>query len=110
MSFTSLYPTRLELEPAVVEIYENLRETDPRIQLARNKFQSSDAILTILEKHLNSAWDVDDDGNLGLSEPHLDSSASRIRRKREAGDSVDDGRNIHVRRRGLMHPQVKRKV
>ena len=110
MTFTSLYPTRQDWNRAVVEMYEKLRETDPRIQVARNKLQSSDPILAILEKHLNSAWDVGDDGSLDLSEPHLYSSASRNRRKREAGDSVDDGRNNHVRRRGLMPPQVKRKV
>jgi len=89
-------------EPEVVEMYQKLRETDPRVQEARSKLQSSDAFLAILEKHLNSAWDVDDDGSLDLSEPPLDSSASRNRRKREAGDSNDGGRNIHVRRRGLM--------
>ena len=95
------------LEPEVVEMYEKLRETDPRVQVARNKLQSSDAFLAILEKHLNSAWDVDDDGSLGLSEPLLDSSASRNRRKCEAGDSNDNGRNIHVRRRGLMPPRSR---
>ena len=99
------YQTGLEQE--VVEMYEKLRETDPRVQDARNKLRSSDAFLAILEKHLNSAWDVDDDGSLDLSEPLLDSSASRNRRKRAAGDSNDDGRNIHVRRRGLMPPRSR---
>jgi len=93
---------RTSPEPEVVEMYQKLRETDPRVQEARSKLQSSDAFLAILEKHLNTAWDVDDDGSLDLSEPPLDSSASRNRRKREAGDSNDGGRNIHVRRRGLM--------
>ena len=95
------------LEPEVVEMYEKSRETDPRVQEARSKLQSSEAFLAILEKHLNSAWDVDDDGSLDLSEPPLGSSASRNRRKREAGDSNDDGRNIHVRRRGLMPPRSR---
>jgi len=84
-----------------------LRETDHRVPEARSKLQSSDTFLAILEKHLNSAWDVDDDGSLDLSEPLLDSSASRNRRKREAGDSNDGGRNIHVRRRGLMPPRSR---
>jgi hypothetical protein len=95
------------LEPAVVEMYDKMRETDSRVQEARSKLRSSDAFLAILEKHLNAAWDVDDDGSLDLSEPLLDSSASRNRRKREAGDSNDDGRNIHVRRRGLMPPKSR---
>jgi hypothetical protein len=95
------------LEPEVLDMYEKMRETDPRVQEARSKLRSSDAFLAILEKHLNSAWDVDDDGSLDLSEPLLDSSASRNRRKREAGDSNDDGRNIHVRRRGLMPPKSR---
>ena len=47
------YQTGLEL--AVVEMYEKLRDTDPRIQVARNKLQSLDAILAIFEKHLNTA-------------------------------------------------------
>jgi len=94
-------------EPEVVEMYQKLRETDPRVQDARDKLQSSDAFLAILEKHLNTAWDVDDDGSLDLSEPLLDPSASRNRRKREAGDSNDGGRNIHVRRRGLMPPRSR---
>jgi hypothetical protein len=97
---------RTSPEPKVVEMYQKLRETDPRVQEARSKLQSSDTFLAILEKHLNSAWDVDDDGSLDLSEPLLDSSASRNRRKREAEDSNDGvGRNIHVRRRGLMPPK-----
>jgi hypothetical protein len=64
------------LEPKVVEMYKKLRETDSRVQVARNKLQSSDEFLAILEKHLNPAWDVDDDGSLDLSEPLLHSSAS----------------------------------
>jgi hypothetical protein len=95
------------LEPEVVEMYEKMRETDSRIQEARSKLRSSDTFLAILEKHLNSAWDVDDDGSLDLSEPLLDSSACRNRRKREAGDSNDDGWNIHVRREGLMPPRSR---
>ena len=94
-------------EPEIVETYQKWRETDARVQEARSKLQSSDAFLTTLEKHLNSAWDVDDDGSLDLCEPRLDSSASRNRRKSEAGDSNDGGRNIHVRRRGLMPPRSR---
>ena len=94
------------LEPKVVETYKTSRETDPRVQVARNKLQSSDEFLAILEKHLNSAWDVDEDGSLDPSEPLLDSSASR-NRKREAGDSANDGQNIHVRCRGLIPPRSR---
>jgi hypothetical protein len=94
-------------EPEVVEMYQKLRETVPLVQNARDKLQSSDAFLAILENHLTSAWDVDDDGSLDPSEPLLDPSASRNSRKREAEDSNDGGRNIHLRRRGLMPPRSR---
>ncbi|KAH9970557.1 hypothetical protein BGW80DRAFT_1446904 [Lactifluus volemus] len=64
-------------------------EQDPKVRIAREKLQTSDALLAILDKHLQSEWDIDDDGSLDLSEPHADSSGSRSRRKRKAEDSPD---------------------
>jgi hypothetical protein len=81
-------------------------EQDPKVRIAREKLQTSDALLAILDKHLQSEWDIDDDGSLDLSEPHADSSGSRSRRKRKAEDSPDGSeQNIHLRRIGRMPPR-----
>jgi hypothetical protein len=96
------YQTGLALE--VVEMFAKKREEDPRVQEARKKLKSSDAFLAILERHLDSGWDVDDDGSLDPSDPLRDHSASRNRRKRPASDS-DDGSNFHKHRRDRMPPK-----
>lgn len=72
--------------PEVNAMLAKLVEEDPRVQKARKKLQSSDAVLAILERHLNSGWDVNDDGSLNTSDPLRDHSASRNRRKRPASD------------------------
>ncbi|KAI0294369.1 hypothetical protein BC826DRAFT_1011940, partial [Russula brevipes] len=95
------------LEPEVVEMYEKLRQEDPRVQQARCRLQNADAFLAILEKHLKSDWGVNNDGSLDLSEPVPDPSASRNRRKRTAADSEEDEKTFHVKRRELMPPKSK---
>ncbi|KAI0295343.1 hypothetical protein B0F90DRAFT_1638040, partial [Multifurca ochricompacta] len=40
------------------------RAKDQRVQDARNKLCSSEWILSLLDQHLGSTWDVDDDGSL----------------------------------------------
>ena len=97
-----LYETGLA--PEVVEMFAKKREEDPRVQEARKKLKSSDAFLAILEGHLGSGWDVNDDGSLDRSDPLRDHSASRNRRKRPASDS-DDGSNFHQHRRDRMPPK-----
>ena len=82
------------LEPKSLEIYAKMREEDPKVQEARKKLQSSDAFLAILENHLKSGWDINDDGSFDLSNPLLDPSASRNCRKRPTSDS-DEGLNFH---------------
>ncbi|KAH9975125.1 hypothetical protein BGW80DRAFT_131915 [Lactifluus volemus] len=81
-------------------------EQDPKVKSARKKLQTSDALLAVLDKHLQPEWDINDDGSLDLSEPHANSSGSRSRRKRKAEDSLDGSEeNIHLRRIGRMPPR-----
>jgi hypothetical protein len=91
-------------QPEVEAMYAKMMDEDPQVQKARKKLQSSETFLAILEKHLNSGWDVNDDGSLDASDPLRDHSASRNRRKRPASDS-DDGSNFHQRRRNRMPPK-----
>src|SRR6266850_5813948 len=91
-------------QPEVEAMYAKMMEEDPQVQRARKKLQSSETFLAILERHLNSGWDVNDDGSLDRSDPLRDHSASRNRRKRPASDS-DDGSNFHQHRRNRMPPK-----
>jgi hypothetical protein len=93
------------LEPTVLEISAKRRKEDPRVQEAHKKLQSSDEFLAILERHLNSSWEVNDDGSVNPSDPLQDHSASRNRRKRPATDSDDEALNFHQKRRGRMPPK-----
>jgi hypothetical protein len=75
---------------------------------AREKLRTSDAFLAILEKHLESTWEIDDDGSLDRLELQPDGSASRKRLKRKAGDRSDSSEeNINVRRRGRLPPSTE---
>ena len=78
---------------------EEARNRDPRVQCAHEKLQTSDAFLAILEKHLGSEWDIDDDASLELTDP-----GGIRRRKLEESDSEE---NIHIRRIGRMPPKSK---
>ncbi|KAH9978750.1 hypothetical protein BGW80DRAFT_693002 [Lactifluus volemus] len=89
---TSLQATRKEQDPRVESVHER-------------KLQTSDTLLAILDKHLQSEWDINN-GSLDLSEPHTDVSGSRSRRKRKVEDSPDGSeQNIHLRRIGRMPPR-----
>jgi hypothetical protein len=63
------------------------REQDQRGIDAREKLQTSDAFLAIIEKHLGSEWDATNDGSRVSADPQLDHSASRNRRKRKAEEN-----------------------
>jgi len=93
------------LAPRIAKHYAERRERDPLVCAARDKLRFSDDFLAIINEHLESEWGVDDDGSLDLSEPLLDASASRNRRKRAARDSFDGEQNFHVRRKGLKPPK-----
>ena len=81
------------------------RELEQRVREAREKLRTAEVFLGIIERHLGSAWDIDNDGSLDITESQPDPSASRNRRKRKAEDSGDEEENWHVRRVGLYPPK-----
>jgi len=84
---------------------EEVRDQDPRVQDALEKLKTPDAFLAIMEKHLASEWDIDDDGSIDVTEPQRDPSDSRNRRKRKADESGNEEENWHVRRIGRYPPR-----
>ena len=81
------------------------KELEQRVNDAREKLRTSDVFLEIIEKHLGSDWDIDNDCSLDVTESQPDPSASRNRRKHKAEDSGDNGENWHVRRIGRYPPK-----
>ena len=74
----------------------------------RKKLRTSDAFLAILENHLRSDWDIDDDGSLDRPELQPDGSSSRRLLKRKTDDRSDSSEeNIHVRRIGRYPPSTE---
>ena len=71
-------------------------------QEAMEKLSSSGWILEMIDEHLSSKWDVDDDGSLHKTVLRPDSAASRDRRKRKAEDSNEEKMTNHQRRRGRL--------
>ena len=80
---------------------------DLSVREAREKLRTSDAFLAILEIHLRSEWDIDDDGSLDRPELKPDGSASRKCLKRKAEDRSDSEEDIHVRRIGQYPPSTE---
>jgi len=91
--------------PVLLSKIEQKRKADPRVDRAREELQTSDAFLAIMKKHLESEWDIDDDGSLDLTDPQPDPSASRNLRKRKAEDSGNGEENWHMRRLGRYPPK-----
>jgi hypothetical protein len=81
-------------------IYEAKRERDPRVREATQNLSSSAWILEMINEHLSSKWDVDDDGSLHKTVLRPDSAASRNRRKRKALDSNEEKLTPAQRHRG----------
>ena len=78
------------------------------VNKARKKLRTSDAFLAILENHLQSEWDIDDDGSLDRPELQPDGSTSRRHLKRKTEDRSDSSEeNIHVRRIGRYPPSTE---
>jgi hypothetical protein len=104
--FRDLYlyvPTRADLSSDTKLSLETKREQDPRVKNAREKLHSSEWVLDVMNKHLASRWDVDDDGSLHKTEIRPDILASMNRRKRKAAES-DDGLTFNQRRKGRLPP------
>ena len=73
---------------------EEKRRADPRIDRAHQKLQTSDAFLAIMKRHLESEWDIGDDGSLDLTGPELaDHLARRNSRERKAEGGGDEEEN-----------------
>ena len=94
-----------DVSPSVQSRIEEKRERDPRVNRAREMLRTSDVFLGIIEKYLKLEWDIDDDGSMDLTEPLVDPSASRNRRKRKAEDRDGSELNIHLKRIGRMPPR-----
>jgi hypothetical protein len=71
-------------------------------QEAIEKLNSSEWILKMIDEHLSSKWDVDDDGSLHKTVLRPDSAASRIRRKRKGLDSNEENMTPTQRHRGRL--------
>ena len=75
-------------------------------QEAVKKLSSSKWILEVINEHLSSKWDVDDDGSLHKTILRPDSAASRNRRKRrKAEDDNEEKMTLAQRRRGRLPPR-----
>ncbi|KAH8984954.1 hypothetical protein EDB92DRAFT_1950421 [Lactarius akahatsu] len=90
--------------PRVQSRIKSKRDQDESVQDALKKLRSSEEVLSIINKHLDStgSWD---DGSLYKVKFRPDPATSRNRRKRKA---EDDGRDFNERRRGRFPPSSTR--
>jgi Fungal protein kinase len=86
-------------------VYEAKREGDPRVGEAIKNLSSSEWVLEMINGHLASKWDVDDDSSLHKTMLRPDSAASRDRRKRKAEDSNEEKIPYNQRRKGRLPPR-----
>jgi len=80
------------------------RTQDSRAKDAHRKLRSSEWVLGMINGHLASNWDVDDDGSLCKTELRTDPAASGNRGKRKAADSADGKTTYNQRRQGRLPP------
>ena len=99
-------PTKIDIGPKQHRRIEANRENDPRVRESRDKLRSSKWVLTLINEHLASAWDVDNDGSLYTTEFRLDPSGSKIRRKRKAPDDVDEKGTYNSMIKGRLPPKM----
>jgi hypothetical protein len=91
-------------------VHENERRQGSRVQKATRvreatkKLSSSEWILEMINSHLSSEWDDDDDGSLHKTVLRPDSAASRVRRKRKAEDRNEENMTYNKRRLGRLPP------
>jgi hypothetical protein len=83
-------------------VYEAKRKRDSRVHEATKNLSSSEWILGMINEHLSSEWDVDDDGSLHKTVLRPDSAASRNRRKRKAENINEEKMTFNQRRRGQL--------
>ena len=89
------------ISPETHLFYKCLREEDPRVKDAREKLRSSQWILDMINAHLASKWDVDNDGSLHSTLLRPNPSASGDRPKRKAPDD-DDKRVSKIHKGGRL--------
>ena len=78
-----------------------------QVSEARKKLGSSQWILDMINRHLASKWDVDDDGSLLKSEHRRDPSAETNHRKRKAPNDQDGPcLTFNALRKGRLLPSV----
>jgi len=90
-----------DISPETHLFYKCLREEDPRVKDAREKLRSSQWILDMINAHLASKWDVDNDGSLHSTLLRPNPTASGDRPKRKAPDD-DDKRVNKIHKGGLL--------
>jgi len=79
-------------------VFETIR------QEATEKLRSSEWILEMINEHLSSEWDVNDDGSLHKTVLRPDLAASRSRCKRKAEDNNDEKMTFDQRCKGRLPP------
>ncbi|KAI9444193.1 hypothetical protein H4582DRAFT_1069617 [Lactarius indigo] len=96
----------LDTAPSMKLGIKSKRDRDAQVQDALEKLRSSEEVLAIIDKHLDSrwdkSWDVKNDGSLYKVKFRPDPAMSRNRRKRKAED--DGGKDFNERRRGRFPP------
>jgi len=77
-----------DVDSDVLLYAERLRESDPKVKEARERLHSSHWILDMINRHLTSKWDVDDDGSLdnALLRPNPSPSTNPNKRKAPGDD------------------------
>jgi hypothetical protein len=78
---------RIESGSLFLSKYEAKGQADPGFQDAHKRLRSSEWVLDMMNRHLASEWEVDDNGSLHQMVLHPDSKGSRNRKKRDAPDS-----------------------
>ena len=85
---------------------EDEREKEAtRVREVTKNLSSSKWILEMINRHLASKWDADDDSSLLKTVLRPNSAASRDRRKREAEDSSEEKMTFNQRRKGRLPPR-----
>ncbi|KAI0296764.1 hypothetical protein B0F90DRAFT_1939257 [Multifurca ochricompacta] len=83
---------------------EDKRRGDSRVKVAQERLRSSEFILSIMNKHLRSKWDIEDDGSLDKTDMGHDASKSRDRRKRKAEDISTGEKDSDQIRKWMLPP------
>ena len=76
-----------------------------RVLEATKNINLSKWMLEMINGHLSSKWDVDDDSSLHKTALRPDSAASRNRRKRKAEDSNEEKMTFNQRRKNRLPPR-----